>query len=61
MIASLSLPARLTPAREFGELSPHFTTSMGQQFNKHIKKKRRIAYHKRRNARLKAAATKAKK
>jgi hypothetical protein len=27
---------------------------MGQQFNKHIKKKRRIAYHKRRNARLKA-------
>ena len=33
---------------------------MGQQFNKHIKKKRRVAYHKRRNARLKAAA-KAKK
>ena len=28
---------------------------MGQQTNKHIKKKRRIAYHKRRNARLKAA------
>jgi hypothetical protein len=34
---------------------------MGQQFNKHIKKKRRVAYHKRRNARLKAAAAKAKK
>jgi len=29
---------------------------MGQQFNKHIKKKRRVAYHKRRNALLKAAA-----
>lgn len=28
---------------------------MGQQTNKHIKKKRRLAYHKRRNARLKAA------
>jgi len=50
----------LTPGRDFGELSPHFITSMGQQTNKHIKKKRRIAYHKRRNARLKAAA-KAKK
>jgi hypothetical protein len=25
------------------------------QLNKHIKKKRRVAYHKRRNARLKAA------
>jgi len=34
---------------------------MGQQFNKHIKKKRRVAYHKRRNARLKAALGKAKK
>ena len=29
---------------------------MGQQFNKHIKKKRRVAYHKRRNALLKAVA-----
>jgi hypothetical protein len=29
---------------------------MGQQFNKHIKKKRRVAYHKRHNALLKAAA-----
>jgi len=28
---------------------------MGQQLNKHIKKKRRVAYHKRRNARIKAA------
>ena len=27
---------------------------MGQQFNKHIKKKRRLAYHKRRNAAIKA-------
>lgn len=35
---------------------------MGQQTNKHIKKKRRIAYHKRRNAALKAAIkTKSKK
>jgi hypothetical protein len=34
---------------------------MGQQTNKIIKKKRRVAYHKRRNARLRAAATKAKK
>ena len=28
---------------------------MGQQFNKHIKKKRRVAYLKRKKARLKAA------
>ena len=34
---------------------------MGQQLNKHIKKKRRVAYHKRRKARLKAAISKAKK
>ncbi len=34
---------------------------MGQQLNKIIKKKRRVAYHKRRNARLKAAMSKAKK
>ncbi len=58
--AEAGLPARLTPGRDFGELSFHFITLMGQQTNKHIKKKRRIAYHKRRNARLKAAA-KAKK
>jgi len=38
------------------QVSLHFTLPMGQQTNKHIKKKRRIAYHKRRNARLKAAA-----
>lgn len=37
------------------QVSFHFTLPMGQQTNKHIKKKRRIAYHKRRNARLKAA------
>ena len=34
---------------------------MGQQTNKHIKKKRRIAYHKRRNAKIKAEIAKAKK
>jgi hypothetical protein len=34
---------------------------MGQQLNKHIKKKRRVAYHKRRNAKIKAAIAKAKK
>ena len=28
---------------------------MGQQLNKHIKKKRRVAYHKRRNAHIKAS------
>ena len=28
---------------------------MGQQFNKHIKKKRRVAYLKRKKARIKAA------
>ena len=28
---------------------------MGQQLNKHIKKKRRVAYHKRRNALIKAS------
>ncbi len=31
---------------------------MGQQFNKHIKKKRRLAYLKRKKARLKAALAK---
>lgn len=34
---------------------------MGQQLNKHVKKKRRLAYHKRRNASLRAAIAKAKK
>lgn len=34
---------------------------MGQQTNKHLKKKRRIAYHKRRNAKIKAAIKAAKK
>ena len=40
---------------------PSFPTFMGQQLNKHIKKKRRVAYHKRRNAKIQAAITKAKK
>jgi len=31
---------------------------MGQQYNKHIKRKRRLAYLKRRKARAKAAAKK---
>lgn len=43
------------------QVSLHFTLPMGQQTNKHIKKKRRIAYHKRRNAALKAKLAKAKK
>ncbi len=54
-------PARLTIARQFGHNSPFTFQIMGQQLNKHIKKKRRVAYHKRRNARLRAAAAKAKK
>ena len=37
-----------------------FHTTMGQQLNKHIKRKRRAAYMKRRKARDKAAATKKK-
>ena len=37
------------------QASLHFLHSMGQQLNKHIKKKRRVAYHKRRNARIKAS------
>jgi hypothetical protein len=34
---------------------PFTTTFMGQQFNKNIKKKRRVAYLKRKKARIKAA------
>jgi len=34
------------------------STFMGQQFNKHIKKKRRVAYLKRKKARIKAAIAK---
>jgi hypothetical protein len=45
----------LTPTGVLEQLSPHLTTFMGQQFNKHIKKKRRVAYLKRKKARLKAA------
>lgn len=37
-----------------------FLNSMGQQLNKHIKRKRRAAYLKRRKARAKAAAPKKK-
>ena len=40
---------------------PFILPSMGQQTNKHIKKKRRVAYHKRRNARIQAAIKAAKK
>jgi len=51
----LNLPPRLTPGGDFEQLSAYLTNSMGQQFNKHIKKKRRVAYLKRKKARLKAA------
>lgn len=51
---------RLTPADDFRHIFCTNLIPMGQQTNKLIKKKRRIAYYKRRNARLKAAA-KAKK
>jgi hypothetical protein len=54
----LSLLARLTPGGDFEQLSPYLTTIMGQQFNKHIKKKRRVAYLKRKKARIKAALAK---
>lgn len=43
------------------QVSLHLSLPMGQQTNKHIKKKRRLAYHKRRNAALKAKIAKAKK
>ncbi len=43
------------------QVSFHHFNFMGQQLNKHIKKKRRVAYHKRRNAKIKAAIAKAKK
>jgi hypothetical protein len=52
------LPARLTHGGDFEQLSPHLTYFMGQQFNKHIKKKRRVAYLKRKKARLKAVLAK---
>ena len=49
----------LTPVARLRHNCPlHSLIIMGQQTNKHIKKKRRVAYHKRRNARLKAARTK---
>jgi hypothetical protein len=48
----------LTPNADFEQLFPHLTKFMGQQFNKHIKKKRRLAYLKRKKARLKAAMAK---
>jgi hypothetical protein len=50
-----SSPGRLTPGGDFEQLSPYLTAFMGQQFNKHIKKKRRVAYLKRKKARIKAA------
>lgn len=48
----LTLPARSECC------TPSFPHTMGQQLNKHIKRKRRAAYLKRRKARLKAAAKK---
>ncbi len=42
-------------------LPPSFHITMGQQLNKHIKRKRRAAYLKRLKVRLKAAAAAAKK
>ena len=45
----------------FQDKFPLNSSTMGQQTNKHIKKKRRLAYHKRRNAALKAKIAKAKK
>jgi hypothetical protein len=45
----------LTPGGDFEQLAAHLTAFMGQQFNKHIKKKRRVAYLKRKKARIKAA------
>jgi hypothetical protein len=53
--------ARLTIRRPFGHKGRSLNPTMGQQLNKHIKKKRRVAYHKRRNARIKAEIAKAKK
>lgn len=44
-----------------GTSFPSIHSTMGQQTNKHIKKKRRLAYHKRRNAAIKAKIAKAKK
>ncbi|HEY4246588.1 MAG TPA: hypothetical protein VGM64_07005 [Lacunisphaera sp.] len=45
----------MTPGGDFEQLAAHLTAFMGQQFNKHIKKKRRVAYLKRKKARIKAA------
>ena len=49
----------LTPAPPSGQIPVHsFTKPMGKQYNKVIKKKRRIAYLKRKNAASKAKAKK---
>ncbi len=48
----------MTRGSDFEQLCALLTNLMGQQFNKHIKKKRRLAYLKRKRARLKAALAK---
>jgi len=48
----------LTPAHGFRQKDRFTTTNMGQQFNKVIKKKRRLAYLKRKKALIKAAKKK---
>ena len=49
----------LTPVVPSGEIPSHsLTNTMGKQYNKVIKKKRRIAYLKRKNAANKAKAKK---
>ncbi len=55
------LSGLLTLAASFRTNVPSIHLTMGQQTNKHIKKKRRLAYHKRRNAALKAKLAKGKK
>jgi hypothetical protein len=51
---------RLTPPLPDHESLPfHQTHTMGQQYNKHIKKKRRLAYLKRKKEAAKAPAKKA--
>ena len=48
---------RLTPGNQRGTSDPPNPNSMSQQYNKVIKKKRRLAYLKRRKERTKKART----
>ena len=58
-IRGFTTKARLTPRPVPRDCPPfHQISTMGQQYNKHIKKKRRLAYLKRKKEAAKTAAKK---